>query len=125
MANQTAAQQAEKIVEFHVGTARHDEICAQREFFNSDSAFVAWYQKSESSRTVVQTARLIQRFWKALGIARTFSITLRAVKAALLKLANAGVKVTQKMAIAVLEELTGKKATVIEKAALKQQLALI
>lgn len=123
MAKQTASQKVEMIIDAAAGTTRHDELCAQREFFNSDSAFIEWHKRAYSARSVAQAARLIQRFWKALGLARTFSITLRAVKAALLKLAAAGVKITQKLAIAVFESLTGKKAGAIKTKV--QQMALL
>ena len=123
MARKTAGQLADAIINAAAGTTRHDELCAQREFFNSDSAFVEWHKKADSARSVVQAARLIQRYWKALGLARTFSITLRAVKAALLKLAATGVKITQKLAIAVFESLTGKKVGAIKTEV--QQMALL
>jgi hypothetical protein len=93
------AQKADNIVAGFAGTAKHDKVAAAREFCNSDSAFLAWAKKSGFSLQVIRDARVIQQAWKTLKLSRTILITLRAVKAALLKRAAEGVKITKKVVI--------------------------
>jgi hypothetical protein len=105
--NKTTAQQADGIVAGFAGTNKYDKVAAVREFCNSDSAFLAWVRKSGFSLQAIRDARVIQQAWKALRLSRTILITLRAVRAALLKLAATGVKITKKV---VLELLTALRA---------------
>lgn len=84
--------QADDILAGFAGTREHDKIRAARLFCNSDSAFLAWAKRATFSLDAIRAARLIQQAWKRFGAARSALITLRAVKAALLKLlAGAGV----------------------------------
>lgn len=76
---------ADNILAGFAGTHEHDKIRAARLFCNSDSAFLAWARATFSFSTI-RTARLIQQAWKRFGAARSVLITLRAVRAALLKL---------------------------------------
>lgn len=99
------AQQADDIVAGFAGTSKYDKVSAVREFCNSDSAFLSWVKKSGYSLQAIRHARVIQQAWKALGLARTILITVRAVRAALLKLAEAGVKITKKVVIELLTVL--------------------
>ena len=56
---------------------------------NSDSAFVACINKYKGYQKLLQKAFLLSRTWFGLGIARTWKITLKSLKAALLKLSQA------------------------------------
>lgn len=76
---------ADDIVAGFAGTYEHDKIRAVRTFCNSDSAFVAW-AKAGFSTTAIRNARLIQQAWKRFGAARSLLITIRAIKAVLVKL---------------------------------------
>lgn len=116
MARFTANQQAQKIINDAAGTAHYDVLRAMREFFNSDTVFVEWFKKTDGDVKAVNAARLIQKVWKTFGIARAIFITLKALKAALLKMKKDGVKITKKVALEVFELLTRKKATIKEKA---------
>lgn len=103
--------QADNIVSSFAGTKEHDKIRAVRTFTNSDSAFVAWAKKGAFSIPAIRNARLIQQAWKRFGAARSLLITMRAIKAALVKLVSAeyhGKKTTQSVAsvaLALLEKL--------------------
>lgn len=101
----TTAQKADDIVAGFAGTTKYDKVAAVREFCNSDSAFLAWVKKSGFSLQAIRDARVIQQAWKTLKLSRTILITLQAVKAALLKLAQAGVKITKKVVIELLTAL--------------------
>ncbi|GAB1394080.1 hypothetical protein MASR1M60_22440 [Rhodocyclaceae bacterium] len=105
MSKSTTAQKADDIVAGFAGTAKYDKVAAVREFCNSDSAFLAWVKKSGFSLQAIRDARLIQQGWKALKLSRTIMITLRAIKAALLKLMQAGVRITKKVVVELLTAL--------------------
>lgn len=77
---------ADDIVADFAGTKEHDKIRAARSFCNSDSAFVAWAKKAHFSITAIRNARLIQQAWRRFGAARSLLITIRALKAVLVKL---------------------------------------
>lgn len=78
--------QADDIVAGFAGTKEHDKIRAGRAFCNSDSAFVAWARKAFFSVAAIRNARLIQQAWKRFGAARSLLITIRALKAVLVRL---------------------------------------
>lgn len=78
--------QADDIVAGFAGTKEHDKIRAVRTFCNSDSAFVAWAKKAAFNISAIRNARLIQQAWKRFGAARSLLITLRAIKAVIVKL---------------------------------------
>lgn len=101
----TTAQRVDDIVAGFAGTNRYDKVAAVREFCNSDSAFFVWVKKSGFSLQAIRDARVIQQAWKTLKLSRTILITLRAIKAALLKLAQAGVKITKKVVMDLLSAL--------------------
>lgn len=77
---------ADDIVAGFAGTNEHDKIRAVRTFCNSNSAFVEWAHKANFSITAIRNARLIQQAWKRFGAARSLLITIRAVKAVIIKL---------------------------------------
>lgn len=99
------AQKADDLVSGFAGTNKYDKVAAVREFCNSDTAFLAWARRSGFSLQAIRDARVIQQAWKTLKLSRTVLITLRAVKAALLKLAAAGVKITKKVVVDLLTAL--------------------
>lgn len=101
---------ADDILSGFAGTHDHDKIRAVRTFCNSDSAFVAWARKSAFSIDAIRNARLVQQAWKRFGAARSILITLRAVKAALIKLMRGEIVGRLKMAEALdlLQSLSGK-----------------
>lgn len=78
--------QADDIVASFAGTKEHDKIRAVRTFCNSDSSFVAWAKKAAFNVSAIRNARLIQQAWKRFGAARSLLITLRAIKAVIVKL---------------------------------------
>jgi len=80
------AQTADALVNEFAGTSKYDKVSAARGFCNSDSAFVAWVKKTGYSLQVIRNARVLQQAWKTLGFSRTILITVRAIKAAMLKL---------------------------------------
>lgn len=86
MSKFTIQSQADDIVAGFAGTKEHDKIRAVRTFCNSDSAFVAWAKKAAFSISAIRNARLIQQAWKRFGAARSLLITLRAIKAVIVKL---------------------------------------
>lgn len=86
MSKFTIQSQADDIVAGFAGTKEHDKIRAVRTFCNSDSAFVAWAKKAAFSISAIRNARLIQQAWKRFGAARSLLITIRAIKAVLVKL---------------------------------------
>lgn len=86
MSKFTIQSQADDIVAGFAGTKEHDKIRAVRTFCNSDSAFVAWAKKAAFSISAIRNARLIQQAWKRFGAARSLLITLRAVKAVIVKM---------------------------------------
>lgn len=86
MSKNSIQTQADDIVASFAGTKEHDKIRAVRTFCNSDSAFVAWAKKAAFSISAIRNARLIQQAWKRFGAARSLLITIRAIKAVLVKL---------------------------------------
>jgi hypothetical protein len=105
-------EMADDILSRFAGTQDHDKMRAVRTFCNSDSAFVVWAKKTEYSVEALRDARLIQQTWKRFGAARSILITLRAVKAALLKLMRGifgRLKVAE--ALSLLQSLSGKSKT--------------
>lgn len=86
MSELTIRSQADDIVAGFAGAKEHDKIRAVRTFCNSDSAFVAWAKKTLFSITAIRNARLVQQAWKRFGVARSLLITIRAIKAVLVRL---------------------------------------
>lgn len=117
--------QADDIVAGFAGTKEHDKIRAVRTFCNSDSAFVAWAKKALFSITAIRNARLIQQAWKRFGAARSLLITIRAIKAVLVKLLAAAelAKVSKSEAIDFLKSVSKKSKGPIVVAAVGAALA--
>lgn len=86
MSKTSIQTKADDILAGLAGTKEHDKIRAVRAFCNSDSAFVAWAKKAAFSISAIRNARLIQQAWKRFGAARSLLITIRAIKAVLVKL---------------------------------------
>jgi len=80
------SQLADQYVSAHAGSREFDLMRAARAACNSDSAFVAWCRRGRDL-TAIRESRLLQQTWKHLGFARSTLITLKAIKAAMLKLA--------------------------------------
>jgi hypothetical protein len=102
-------EMADDILSMFAGTQDHDKMRAARAFCNSDSAFVVWAKKSAFSIEALRNARLIQQAWSRFGNARSILITIRAIKAALIKLMRGGIegRVTMAEALELLKSLSG------------------
>lgn len=103
------SQKADELVARYAGTPEHDKIASVRAYCNSDSAFVSWMKRG-ASIPVIRDARLLQQAWKRFGVARSILITLRAIKAALVKLFTGIPKISKGVAVSLLETLKPRRS---------------
>lgn len=65
------------------GTGELKSMQTLKTICNSDSSFVAAVKKYQSYQKLLQKAFLLSRTWQKLGQARTWKITIKALRAAL------------------------------------------